>query len=174
MLLPETIVDRIILISFDRREGMSVSAAANLAGKSVSTIRGWCCHYGLGRRIGDGTLIVSRVPWRCFSMATGKLLRRITLVIGQAYWCRGISSASCGCPLIIQLGNSYCRRVGDEYDAEHKQGEIATGSEGDHRRSGVERQPTAADIGRRKRALNRLEVLAQFAPKPSLWSSSTP
>ena len=66
MLRPELHPDRLVLIPFDRREGMSVSAAANLAGKSVSTIRGWCGHYGLGRRIGDGTWIVSRVALAMF------------------------------------------------------------------------------------------------------------
>jgi hypothetical protein len=66
MLNPELHPDRLVLVPYDRREGMTVSAAANLAGKSVSTIRGWCGHHGIGRRIGDGTWIVSRVALAIF------------------------------------------------------------------------------------------------------------
>jgi hypothetical protein len=66
MLKPEPVGDRIILVPFDRREGMSLSQASELAGKSESTLRSWCVQHGLGRRVGDGPWVVSRVALAMF------------------------------------------------------------------------------------------------------------
>jgi hypothetical protein len=52
---------RFILRPFDKREGMSVSAAAKLAGRSASTMRNWCEVHGIGRRVAGGNWVVSRV-----------------------------------------------------------------------------------------------------------------
>jgi len=48
------------LIPFDRREGISVEVAAEIAGKSVRTLRLWCEQYRIGRRVGGGPWVVSR------------------------------------------------------------------------------------------------------------------
>ncbi|CAO4142232.1 Helix-turn-helix domain-containing protein [Methylorubrum thiocyanatum] len=48
------------LIPFDRREGISVEAAAEIAGKSVRTLRLWCEQHQIGRRVGGGPWVVSR------------------------------------------------------------------------------------------------------------------
>ena len=50
-----------ILIPFDPREGISLGRAALRAGKSESTVRGWCVRRGLGRRVGNGVWVVSKV-----------------------------------------------------------------------------------------------------------------
>ncbi len=46
---------------FHAAEGMSVSDAAKVAGKSERTIRDWCEKHGIGRRVAGGTLVVSKV-----------------------------------------------------------------------------------------------------------------
>jgi hypothetical protein len=53
--------DRKILSPFDKRECISLKEAADIAGKSESTMRNWCDGYGLGRRIGGGPWSVSKV-----------------------------------------------------------------------------------------------------------------
>jgi hypothetical protein len=55
-----------ILIPFDRREGISLKEAAKLAGKSVGTIRNWCVERSIGRKVGGGTWIVSKVALSMF------------------------------------------------------------------------------------------------------------
>jgi hypothetical protein len=50
-----------VLIPFDRREALSVSQAAQVAGKSERTLRLWCALYDIGRRVGGGRWQVSRV-----------------------------------------------------------------------------------------------------------------
>jgi hypothetical protein len=60
------IEDRKILSPFDRRERISLKEAAGIAGKSESTLRGWCEHHGLGRRVGGGTWSVSKVALAMF------------------------------------------------------------------------------------------------------------
>jgi hypothetical protein len=55
-----------ILVPFDRREGLSLKEAADVAGKSGSTIRAWCQRDGIGRRVGGGTWVVSRLALRMF------------------------------------------------------------------------------------------------------------
>jgi hypothetical protein len=53
--------ERKILSPFDRRECISLRQAAVRAGKSETTMRGWCERHGLGRRVGGGTWSVSKV-----------------------------------------------------------------------------------------------------------------
>jgi len=53
--------DRKILSPFDRRECISLNKAADIAGKSASTMRSWCDEFGLGRRVGGGAWSVSKV-----------------------------------------------------------------------------------------------------------------
>jgi hypothetical protein len=50
-----------VLIPYDRREALSLRQAADISGKSVETIRRWCALHDLGRRIGDGQWMVSRI-----------------------------------------------------------------------------------------------------------------
>jgi hypothetical protein len=52
---------RKILKPFDKRECINLKQAADIAGKSESTLRGWCERHGLGRRVGGGTWSVSKV-----------------------------------------------------------------------------------------------------------------
>jgi hypothetical protein len=52
--------DRKILQPFDKRECISLKEAADIVGRSASTMRNWCDEYGLGRRIGGGPWSVSR------------------------------------------------------------------------------------------------------------------
>ena len=55
-----------VLIPFDAREGISLAGAGKLAGKSVGTVRGWCVQHGLGRRVGGGVWVVSKVALAMF------------------------------------------------------------------------------------------------------------
>lgn len=70
-----TLDERKILSPFDKRECISLKEAANIAGKSESTVRGWCEVYGLGRRIGGGTWSVSKVALAMFLDGDLKALR---------------------------------------------------------------------------------------------------
>ena len=58
--------ERKILSPFDKRECIILKQAADIAGKSESTIRGWCEVHGLGRRVGGGTWSVSKVALAMF------------------------------------------------------------------------------------------------------------
>jgi hypothetical protein len=58
--------DRKILRPFDKRECISLKEAAQRAGTSESTMRLWCAEEGLGRRVGGGTWMVSRVALAMF------------------------------------------------------------------------------------------------------------
>jgi hypothetical protein len=58
--------ERKILVPFDRREAVSLKEAAKRAGKSVSTMRSWCAEDGLGRRVGGGIWMVSKVALAMF------------------------------------------------------------------------------------------------------------
>src|SRR6266852_8435213 len=60
---------------FDRRECISLKGAADIAGKSESTLRAWCNERGLGRRIGGGTWSVSKVALAMFLDWDVKALR---------------------------------------------------------------------------------------------------
>ena len=64
---------RQILSPFDKRECISLKQAADVAGKSESTMRGWAEEHGLGRRIGGGTWSISRVALAMFWTAIGML-----------------------------------------------------------------------------------------------------
>jgi hypothetical protein len=46
--------------------GFSLGEAADLAGKSVGTVRNWCIQHGLSRRVGGGTWVVSKVAFAMF------------------------------------------------------------------------------------------------------------
>ena len=52
-----------------------VALAADLVGKSESTMRSWCEHHGLGRRIGGGFWMVSKVALAMFLDGDMKALR---------------------------------------------------------------------------------------------------
>jgi hypothetical protein len=67
--------DRKILSPFDIRECICLKDAAVIAGKSESTLRGWCEEHGLGRRVGGGTWSVSRVALMMFLDGDQKALR---------------------------------------------------------------------------------------------------
>ncbi len=67
--------DRKILSPFDKRECLSLKEAADIAGKSESTMRAWCEKHGLGRRIGGGTWSVSKVALAMFLDGDLKALR---------------------------------------------------------------------------------------------------
>jgi hypothetical protein len=58
--------DRKILTPFDKRECISLKEAADIAGKSESTMRSWCVEHKLGRRVGGGTWMVSKVALAMF------------------------------------------------------------------------------------------------------------
>jgi hypothetical protein len=67
--------DRKILSPFDKHECISLKEAADIAGKSESTLRGWCEQHGLGRRVGGGTWSVSKVALAMFLDGDAKALR---------------------------------------------------------------------------------------------------
>ncbi len=67
--------ERKILIPFDKRECISLKEAADIAGRSESTMRSWCEVYGLGRRIGGGTWSASKVALAMFLDGDLKALR---------------------------------------------------------------------------------------------------
>jgi hypothetical protein len=54
------------LIPYDKREGIPLNVAAERAGKSPGTIRNWCIEHGIGRRVGGGQWIVSKVALAMF------------------------------------------------------------------------------------------------------------
>jgi len=56
----------IVLTPYDPREGICLAVAAERAGKSPRTLRGWCSQHGLGRRIGGGIWVVSQVALAMF------------------------------------------------------------------------------------------------------------
>jgi hypothetical protein len=56
----------LVLVPFDAREGVGLAAAAKHAGKSETTVRNWCVQHGLGRRVGGGVWVVSRVALAMF------------------------------------------------------------------------------------------------------------
>jgi hypothetical protein len=56
---------RRVLVPFDKRESMSITAAAKLSGKAGNTIRLWAEEYGIGRKIG-GAWHISRVTLEIF------------------------------------------------------------------------------------------------------------
>jgi hypothetical protein len=67
--------ERKILTPFDKRECISLKEAADIAGRSESTMRNWCDEYGLGRRIGGGPWSVSKVALLIFLDGNTKALQ---------------------------------------------------------------------------------------------------
>jgi hypothetical protein len=63
------------LIPFDKSEGMTLTEAAGVAGKSPGTIRNWCVQHDLGRRVGGGTWVVSKVALAMFLDGDTRALR---------------------------------------------------------------------------------------------------
>ena len=55
-----------VLKPYDPREGISLAQAAERAVKSQSTVRGWCVRHGLGRKVGGGVWVVSKVALAMF------------------------------------------------------------------------------------------------------------
>lgn len=55
-----------VLTPYDPREGISLKVAADRAGKSETTLRNWCVQHGLGRRVGGGVWVVSKVALAMF------------------------------------------------------------------------------------------------------------
>jgi hypothetical protein len=49
------------LVPYNREECLSLKEAAAAAGKCDRTVRTWCEVYGIGRRVGGGTWVVSKV-----------------------------------------------------------------------------------------------------------------
>jgi hypothetical protein len=66
---------RQVLIPYDVLEGISLAEASGIAGKSVGTIANWCRDHGLGRRVGGGTWVVSKVALAMFLDDDKKALR---------------------------------------------------------------------------------------------------
>ena len=64
------------LIPYDKREGIPLNVAAERAGKSTGTIRNWCIEQGIGRRVGGGQWIVSKVALAMFLDGDHEALRR--------------------------------------------------------------------------------------------------
>jgi hypothetical protein len=63
-----------VLIPFDRRESLSLADAADVAGRSVETVRRWCACHDIGRRIG-GQWAVSRVALAMWLDGDNRALR---------------------------------------------------------------------------------------------------
>jgi hypothetical protein len=66
---------RLVLIPYDPREGISLNEATALTGKKVGTIRNWCVQHDLGRRVGGGTWVVSKVALAMFLDGDTRALR---------------------------------------------------------------------------------------------------
>jgi hypothetical protein len=64
------------LIPYDKREGIPLNTAAERAGKSPGTIRNWCIEHGIGRRVGGGPWIVSKVALAMYLDDDRDALRR--------------------------------------------------------------------------------------------------
>lgn len=55
-----------VLIPYVNVEAISVQTAAKIAGKSAGTIRNWCVTHSIGRRVGNGPFLVSRIALAAF------------------------------------------------------------------------------------------------------------
>jgi hypothetical protein len=49
------------LVPFHAAEGLTSKQAVEVAGKKERTLRNWCVEHGIGRRVGGGTWVVSKV-----------------------------------------------------------------------------------------------------------------
>jgi hypothetical protein len=56
-----------VLRPYDRREALSLRRAAEIAGRSESTVRTWCAVHDIGRRVANG-------PWQVSAPALRMLL----------------------------------------------------------------------------------------------------
>jgi hypothetical protein len=68
--LPEATRATRVLVPFDRREALTLRQAAEIAGRSETTVRKWAAFCDLGRRIGAGHWAVSRVALAMSSTTT--------------------------------------------------------------------------------------------------------
>ncbi|WP_176721946.1 hypothetical protein [Bradyrhizobium sp. LMTR 3] len=99
-----------VLIPFDAREGVNLSHAAALAGKSEPTLRNRSVEYGLGRRFGGGTWVVSYPALLMFLEGNKKALNayyegeRSSELVTQ-YYCR------CGVPIPTILSARSSRQI---------------------------------------------------------------
>jgi hypothetical protein len=55
-----------VLVPYDRKEAMTLQAAAKVADRCEATVKRWCGVYHLGRRVGNGPWRISRVALRLF------------------------------------------------------------------------------------------------------------
>src|SRR3954462_14614981 len=55
-----------VLIPFHPREAITTAVAARIAGRAERTIRLWCEQHHIGRRVGGGPWMVSRVALSMF------------------------------------------------------------------------------------------------------------
>lgn len=76
--------ERHILRPFDKRECLSLKQAAGIAGKSESTLRGWCDQHGLGRHVGGKFGSSAKSLWRCSWTGTIRPYGLITQEIGPS------------------------------------------------------------------------------------------
>jgi hypothetical protein len=65
------------LVPFDAAEGLTLQQAAAVAGKSQRTLRNWCIEHGIGRRVADGTWVVSRVALAMCRRLAGSTLGEV-------------------------------------------------------------------------------------------------
>jgi hypothetical protein len=113
--------DRKILTPFDKRECLSLKQAADIAGKSESTMRGWCEQHGLGRRVGGGTWSVSKVALAMFLDGDAKALRayhsgdRTSELVMQYY------QTGCSVPLRESLAADIGKRRKNEFAKKWRQ-----------------------------------------------------
>lgn len=64
-----------VLVPFDKREAITLRQAATIAGRSESTLRSWCQVHFIGRRVGGGPWMVSRVALAMFLDDDARALR---------------------------------------------------------------------------------------------------
>jgi len=64
-----------VLIPYDRREAIALRQAAQVAGRSESTLRSWCQTHYIGRRVAGGPWMVSRVALAMFLDDDARALR---------------------------------------------------------------------------------------------------
>lgn len=63
-----------VLRPYDRREALSLRRAAEIAGRSESTVRSWCAVHDIGRRVANGPWQVSAPALRMLLDGNGKAL----------------------------------------------------------------------------------------------------
>ena len=63
------------LMPYDKREGVPLNIAAERAGKSPGTVRNWSIEHGIGRGVGGGQWIISKVALAMFLDGDEEALR---------------------------------------------------------------------------------------------------